>query len=346
MLVDNILLIVKAGNGGNGAVSFLRNGQKSRGGPDGGNGGNGGNIYLQGTHNLTDLREFRFKKKIKAEDGIPGDRKNLYGKNAPHATIYLPYGTQVTNKDTNESFEITNDDPVLIARGGIGGRGNNEFKSATNQAPKYAETGGIGEEKKLLLELKFIAEVGLVGLPNSGKSSLLAVLTNAQPKIGNFAFTTLEPNIGMMPARQSPDGSSRMAGGPARHGKQGIAGGGKHMIADIPGLIEGASEGKGLGIKFLKHIEKTKLLIHCIDAEEEKPEKIYETVRIEFGKYNPLLLEKPEIILITKKDLISEEMLGKRIKALSKKGRKVLTSSIYDENSLKSLKNAIETVLV
>lgn len=316
MLVDYIKLQIKAGNGGNGAVSFLRNGQKVRGGPNGGNGGAGGDIYFAGTHNLSDLSDFRFKKKIKAEDGIEGDRNNLFGKNAKHTTIYLPIGTQVSDENSKHTFEILNETPILMAKGGKGGRGNNEFKSATNQSPKYAEPGGQGEEKNLTLELKFIADVGLIGLPNAGKSSLLAYLTHAHPKIGNYPFTTTAPNIGML---------------------------GPHMVADIPGLIEGASEGKGLGIRFLRHIEKTKLLVHCIDANEQDFLKAYKVVRTEFEKYNPLLLEKPEIVLITKKDLVSEIDLEKKIKPLKKLKLKILTSLIYDESSLQTLVKQIQT---
>ncbi|EKD86652.1 MAG: hypothetical protein ACD_37C00204G0002 [uncultured bacterium] len=318
MLVDSITLQIKAGNGGNGAVSFLRNGQKARGGPDGGNGGNGGDIYFQGTTNVSDLGEFRFKKKIKAEDGVPGGGSNLFGKNAKHTVILLPLGTQVANTKTGETIEITDENQVLIAKGGKGGRGNNEFKSATNQTPKYAEDGEQGEDKILSLELKFIADIGFVGLPNAGKSSLLAVLTNAHPKIGDFPFTTIEPNVGMF---------------------------GPHMIADIPGLIEGASSGKGLGIKFLKHIEKTRLILHCIDVRETNPLKTYKTVRTEFEKYNSLLLEKPEIILITKTDLVSKEELNKKVGVLKKLGKPVLVSSIYDEKSLENLKASIKNYI-
>lgn len=316
MLVDNITLHIKAGKGGDGAATFLRNGMTAKGGPDGGNGGNGGNIYLQGSNNVNDLRQFRFKKEINAEDGIPGKKKKLFGKNAPHTTIYLPVGTQITDTNSNEVFEITDTTtPLLIAQGGIGGRGNTEFKSATNQAPTYAEKGTPGEEKELFLELKLIAEIGLIGLPNAGKSSLLAVITNADPKIGNYPFTTLEPNIGML---------------------------GNHMIADIPGLIEGASQGKGLGVTFLKHIEKTKMLVHCIDATDEQAQKTYETVRKEFDHYNKELLEKPEIILLTKIDLADEKQVEKTRKIFQKEGKKVLTCSIYDEESIVAVKKFIE----
>ncbi|OGH20401.1 MAG: hypothetical protein A3D74_01605 [Candidatus Levybacteria bacterium RIFCSPHIGHO2_02_FULL_37_13] len=319
MLVDNINLHIKAGNGGNGAATFLRNGQKAKGGPDGGNGGNGGNIYFQGSTNVNDLYEFRFKKKITAEDGVPGKHKKLFGKNAPHLTICVPLGTRITEISSgivNEITDITTS--VLIAKGGKGGRGNVEFKSSTNQTPLYAEKGTLGEEKKLLLELRLIADVGLIGLPNSGKSSLLSVLTNATPKIGNYAFTTLEPNIGIM---------------------------GKYPIADIPGLIEGASKGRGLGIEFLKHIEKTKVLVHCIDSANEDVRKAYETVRNEFRQYNISLLDKPEIILLTKTDFSDEKTIKNNIKILKKKGKKVLPSSIYDQKSLDRLKTELEVLL-
>lgn len=319
MLVDNIGLYIRAGNGGNGAATFLRNGTTAKGGPDGGNGGNGGNIYFLGSTNINDLRQFRFQKKIIAADGIAGKHKKLFGKNALHLTILLPVGTRVTDSSSGNVIEITdNVNPILVAAGGKGGRGNTEFKSATNQAPRYAEKGTLGEVKRLLLELRLIADVGLIGLPNAGKSSLLSVLTNATPKIGNYAFTTLEPNIGIMD---------------------------KHAIADIPGLIEGASSGRGLGVSFLRHIEKTKVLVHCIDATNEDVEKAYETVRNEFKQYNTTLLDKPEIILLTKIDLADEKQIEKNIKILKKKGKQVLTSSIYNPESLEALKQSLENLL-
>lgn len=319
MLVDNIGLYIRAGNGGNGAATFLRNGTTAKGGPDGGNGGNGGNIYFLGSTNINDLRQFRFQKKIIAADGIAGKHKKLFGKNAPHLTILLPVGTRVTDTSSDNVIEITDTvNPILVAQGGKGGRGNTEFKSATNQAPRYAEKGTLGETKRLLLELRLIADVGLIGLPNAGKSSLLSVLTNATPKIGNYAFTTLEPNIGIM------------------H---------KHAIADIPGLIEGASSGRGLGVSFLRHIEKTKVLVHCIDATDEDVEKAYETVRNEFKQYNTTLLDKPEIILLTKIDLADEKQTKKNIKILKKKDKLVLTSSIYNPESLSILEQSLKNLL-
>lgn len=311
MLIDNVKLTVKAGDGGNGSASFLRNGMTAKGGPDGGNGGNGGSVYFQGSTNISDLREFRYKKKITAEDGIKGGKMKLFGKNADHLTILVPLGTTITDTTSGKTYEIVDDKrSLLIAKGGIGGRGNTEFKSATNQAPEYAEQGTKGQEKELFLELKLIAEIGLIGLPNAGKSSLLSVLTNATPKIANYPFTTLEPNIGMM---------------------------GKHPIADIPGLIEGAADGKGLGAKFLKHIEKTKILVHCIELTENNVEERYETVRKEFAAFNTSLLEKPEIILLTKTDLVDEKVVNKYKKLFEKKGFQVLTCSLYDQANVDSL---------
>lgn len=318
MLVDNINLELKAGDGGNGMVSFMKRGRKKTGGPDGGNGGNGGNIYFQGSHNIDDLHQFRFRKQIIADNGVNGGRKNLFGKNAPHITVYLPLGTHITDTTTDKVLEITNDtDLILVAKGGIGGRGNNEFKSATNQAPRYAEKGTSGEEKKLFLELKLIADIGLIGMPNSGKSSLLAALTRAKPKIGDYPFTTLEPNIGML---------------------------GIYAIADIPGLIEGASKGRGLGIAFLRHIEKTKLLVHCLESFDPEIKKTYEIVRQEFKQYQTSLLDKPEIILLTKTDLASDRILKKNLTIFRKMGKKVLSCSIYDPESISLLKQTLAAI--
>lgn len=314
MLVDSVSVVVKAGNGGDGAVTF----RSGKGGPDGGRGGDGGNIYFQGSHNITDLRQFRFEKKITAADGVRGQRQNIFGKNALHTTIFVPLGTSITDLNLGRVLEIVDTTtPLLLAHGGKGGQGN-AFKSATNQAPRYSKSGTLGEEKKLHLELKIIAEIGLIGLPNAGKSSLLAALTNATPKIGNFPFTTLEPNIGMLDT---------------------------HALADIPGLIEGASRGQGLGVKFLKHIEKTKILLHCIESTEADVQKDYETVRHEFENYNASLLEKPEIILLTKTDLVDKKIVEKHSKIFQKKGKKVLSCSIYDQKSLDELKETVEKLL-
>ncbi len=319
MLIDDVVITVKAGNGGNGAVSFRQNEGNPKGGPDGGNGGNGGDVYLVGVDDLSALKQFQFKKVLKADDGVSGKKKNLFGKNAEDLMIKVPTGTRVTDNTGIFICEIdTANEPFLIARGGHGGRGNNEFKSATNQSPRYAESGERGEEKILRFELRLIADVGLIGLPNAGKSSLLSVLTNATPKIGNYPFTTLEPNIGVM------DGV---------------------FLADIPGLIEGASGGKGLGIKFLKHIEKTALLVHCIDSSIDDPLKAYKIVREEFEKYNTALLDKPELVVLTKIDVIDEKELEQKKKALLKVTKNLLTVTAYDDQSLQNLKKAITSHL-
>jgi GTP-binding protein len=319
MLVDNIKLIIKAGNGGNGSAHLRRDGQTAKGGPDGGHGGNGGSVYVRGSHNITDLREFRYKKIVKAEHGEDGKRQNMEGKNAPDITIILPLGTRITDHVSGNTVEIVDEDQeVLLAQGGRGGRGNTAFKSSTNRTPRNFEKGTPGEEKELFLELRIIADIGLIGLPNAGKSSLLSVLTAATPAIGAYPFTTLEPNIGMLDT---------------------------HAIADIPGLIEGASKGKGLGVDFLRHIEKTKILIHCIDLTNESPKKIYETVRKEFKKFDPHLLEKPEYILLTKTDLVSADIIQKITVMFTKMGKQVFTCSVYDTAGIIKLKQTLLDLL-
>lgn len=312
MLIDDVRIKVKAGMGGNGAATFRRNAQTARGGPDGGNGGNGGNVYIIGVDDILGLAEYRYKKEVNAENGIKGGKQKLFGRNGKDTIIKVPIGTEITDDLSKETLEIQNNtDKILIAKGGKGGRGNDEFKSATNQAPTYAEKGQPGEEKILNLSLKLIADIGLIGLPNAGKSSLLEVLTNARPKIGNYPFTTLEPNLGVM------DGK---------------------ILADIPGLIEGASNGRGLGIKFLKHVEKTDVLAHCIDVTGEDVLKDYETVRQELNLYNLDLSKKPEIILLTKIDLVDEITLNKKLSLLKKLGKKILSVSIYTDSCIDKVK--------
>jgi GTPase len=319
MLIDKVTVILRAGNGGNGGSTLSRTAQTSKGGPDGGNGGNGGSIYARGSTDIRDLSEFRYKKKITAENGISGKASNMYGKNAPDLFILLPLGTIITDLVSGRVYEIGDiNRKLLLVSGGKGGLGNVEFKSATNRTPLHGEPGGLGQVKRLSFDLRLIAEIGLIGLPNAGKSSLLKVLTNATPTIGNYPFTTLEPNIGMF---------------------------GNHPIADIPGLIEGASDGKGLGIKFLKHIEKTKMLIHCVDTGEADPEKAYATIRREFENYSHVLLEKTEILLLTKTDLCDDATVRKYTAVFQKKGLEVLTCSIYDPNSINKLKQVLNQKL-
>ncbi|MEK7577463.1 MAG: Obg family GTPase CgtA [Patescibacteria group bacterium] len=318
MLIDNVTLVVKAGDGGDGAATFRRDAMTAHGGPDGGNGGNGGDVFFQGSTNVNDLREFRYKKVVKGENGGNGTKHNGFGRNAEHIIVLVPLGTRITDVDTKGVIEIENTTPVCIVKGGIGGFGNFKYKSATNQTPKNRDFGGLGESKNILLELRIIAEIGLIGLPNAGKSSLLTVLTNATPTIGAYPFTTLEPNIGMY---------------------------GKHAIADIPGLIEGASQGIGLGIKFLKHIEKTKILVHCIDITVNDPIAAYDTVRKEFKEYNEALLEKPEIIFLNKTDLVDEDAIKIALKKFKPLKKNVFAGSVQDEKSIHDLKIILTDLL-
>ncbi|RJQ24764.1 Obg family GTPase CgtA [Candidatus Parcubacteria bacterium] len=323
-LVDDVKITIKAGNGGQGGKAFLSIPGSPKVYADGGDGGRGGNIYFQASNNVSDLSQFRFQKVIKGQDGEKGMNKNCTGKNGKDIFVLVPPGTKILDENTKEVFEILDKKPpVLTARGGRAGEGSHNYKPDINNFQLQHEEGGKGEEKKLHLVLKLIADIGLIGFPNAGKSSLLEKLTNANPKIGDYAFTTLEPNLGAMPVR---------------HVLQGNSGGGKIIIADIPGLIEGASKGIGLGIQFLKHIEKTKILVHCIDSQEENPIKSYETVREEFREYSKSLLEKEEIILLTKIDLISEEKLKTQIKLLRKFKKKIMAISIYNEKSINELR--------
>ncbi len=317
-LIDDVMVTIKAGNGGDGGKSVQTVTTSPRTYPDGGDGGRGGNVYFKASSNISDLGQFRFQKKIKAPDGGRGTNKNKNGRSGEDIYILVPMGTRIIDEQTNKVIELSEQDkPVLLARGGLGGEGNHNYKPDINNFVIQKRAGEPGEEKNLHLVLSLIADVGFIGLPNTGKSSLLDVLTNANPKIGNYSFTTLEPNLGAI---------------------------GKIIIADIPGLIEGASQGKGLGIQFLKHIEKTKMLMHCIDASDENPTQTYETVRKEFKEYSEKLLEKEEIIVLTKKDLVTPQKLEKKIKLLKKFKRKIIPVSIYDPDSLEELKKTIQTL--
>jgi GTP-binding protein len=307
MFVDEVEVIFKAGNGGHGKASFY---PKWKSGPDGGNGGDGGDIYILVTSDLTLLTQFLGNKSRKAPDGLPGAKLRHEGKSGNDITISLPVGSTITDTDTKEIFHLdTLNDKILICKGGQGGKGTYALRSPSNTTPLHGEPGEPGQKRNLKIVLKLIADFGLIGLPNAGKSSLLNELTAANVKVANYAFTTLEPNLGVM---------------------------GQEVLTDIPGLIEGASSGKGLGIKFLKHIEKVNLLLHCIAAESENVASDYRIVREELRKFNPLLIEKPEVILLTKSDVASAEELAEKRKILEKNG-KVLTVSILDDESLAKL---------
>ncbi len=312
MLVDEVVITIKAGHGGAGKVSF---GPARFSGPDGGNGGRGGDVYIEATTDLYALNYFTKTKLVEGENGHPGGGVKKYGEDGKDVTIKMPIGTELTDLNSGEVFELKDaDQKILIAKGGLGGRGNFEFRSPSNTTPRYAQPGLFGQERKLKVNLKLIADFGLIGLPNAGKSSLLNELTNANAKIGDYQFTTLEPNLGVV------DGK---------------------ILADIPGLIEGASSGKGLGIKFLKHIERVGTLLHCVASDSENPKKDYQTIRKELGEYNPELLEKKEIILLTKTDLLDSKELGEKIKILKKLNPEVISVSIHDFDSLEKLKNIL-----
>lgn len=329
-LIDDVIIRVKAGHGGAGSASTVQAPTGTKRYSDGGNGGNGGDIFFQASSNISDLSEFRFTKVIKADNGENGQRKNKQGKSAIDKVVLVPPGTKVIDEDTGEEIEIlTPGEQVLIARGGRGGMGSHGFRPSMKfqSEHEYTNEGALGESKNLHLILSLIADAGLIGFPNAGKSSLLATLTRANPKIGNYPFTTLEPSLGTM----------------LTHGE---SGGGKIVLADIPGLIEGASSGKGLGITFLKHIEKTKVLLHCIDATDPDPESSYNKVKKEFEEFNVELNEKREIILLTKKDLVSEDELNAKIAVFSKMKKTVITVSIYDEESIKKLSEVIKENVV
>ncbi|MDP2861004.1 MAG: GTPase ObgE [bacterium] len=313
MFVDEVKILFQAGDGGHGKASFY---PRFKAGPDGGDGGDGGNLYLTVTSDLTALNQFSGAKVRRAENGQAGGKNRKTGKNGKDITIALPLGSILTDKDTGEVFELTDiNQKLLFCRGGLGGKGTLALASPSNTTPLYAEPGLPGQKRDLQIVLKLIADYGLIGLPNAGKSSLLNELTSANVRVADYPFTTLEPNLGVM---------------------------GKDVLADIPGLIEGASTGRGLGIKFLKHIEKVNLLLHCLSTQTEDVETDYQIVRTELKKFNPQLIEKPEIILLTKTDLVCEDDLKKKQKSLRKYAR-VLPVSILDDKSLEKLKKLLES---
>lgn len=316
MFIDEAGITVQGGNGGSGKVVFFIN----KRGPCGGNGGKGGNIYFITTSNSMDLKKYTETTSFKAEDGQMGGSNNRVGRGGHNLYLSVPTNTTIIDIETNKEITLTKSmSSVLICGGGDGGHGNSYFKTSTYQTPRKASPGQKGEEKKITLILKLIADYGLIGLPNAGKSSLLNKLTNARAKIANYPFTTLEPNLGVIEGK---------------------------VLADIPGLIEGASTGKGLGVKFLKHIEKVTLLLHCISVESKNIGKDYKTVVEEISKYNKNILSKKSIILLTKTDLISQEAVKEKIKILKKLNNMVIPVSIHDLNSLGLLKKLINSQVV
>ncbi|MDB2515031.1 GTPase ObgE [Candidatus Pelagibacter bacterium] len=316
--LDQVKIYVKAGSGGHGSPSFRREKFIEYGGPDGGDGGKGGSILLRSERNLNTLIDYRFQQHHKAERGENGSGQNRTGRGGDDLFLKVPIGTQVFEEDNKTliyDFKKEGEE-FVVANGGKGGLGNTRFKSSTNRAPKKFTKGTIGEEYIIWLQLKTIADVGIVGLPNAGKSSLLAAITNAAPKIANYKFTTLNPNLGV-----------------ASYDNKEIT------LADIPGLVEGAHEGVGLGIQFLKHVERCKTLMHLIDITNEDLEITYQQVKNELGSYSKELLKKREIIVLNKSDLLDEKKVKEIIKNFSKnKNSEVISLSTLEKSSISKIK--------
>ena len=319
--LDQVKIYIKAGDGGNGSPSFRREKFIEFGGPDGGDGGKGGSIILKSERNLNTLIDYRYQQHHKAERGGDGSGKNRTGRSGNNLILKVPIGTQVFEEDNKTMiYDFKNEkEEFVAANGGKGGLGNTRFKSSTNRAPRKFTKGRTGEEYVIWLQLKTIADIGIIGLPNAGKSSLLATITSATPKIANYKFTTLNPNLGV-----------------AVYDDKEIT------LADIPGIIEGAHTGIGLGIKFLKHIERCKTLIHLIDITEENIENLYKQVRNELGKYSKKLLKKDELVVFNKIDLIDKNKLNEKKNKFSKKiKKKTLTISTFDKASITKIKSKL-----
>ena len=319
--LDQVKIFVKAGEGGSGSASMRREKFVEFGGPNGGDGGKGASIILKAERNLNTLIDYRYTQHFKAERGQNGMNKNKSGRGGKNLFLKVPIGTQVLEEDNKTLlFDFKNEkEEFVIANGGKGGLGNTNFKSSTNRAPRKFTKGTTGEEFWIWLQLKTIADVGIIGLPNAGKSSLLAAITNATPKIANYKFTTLNPNLGV-----------------ATYDNKEIT------IADIPGLIEGAHTGVGLGIKFLKHIERCKTLLHMIDITEENLENSYNQIKKELASYSKELLNKKEIIVLNKTDLLEKKIVEKIIKNFSKnKKSEVVALSTVEKDSISKIKSKL-----
>ena len=329
MFVDTAKVFISAGRGGDGAVSFRHEIYVAKGGPDGGDGGRGGDVVFVASENVNTLIDFRFKPELKAQPGNRGSKSNRRGKSGDPFYVKVPVGT-VVRRDGEVIADLTeNGQEVVVAKGGDGGFGNAHFKSSTRQAPRVAEKGEPGDEFEAELELKLLADVGLVGFPNAGKSTFLSVVSNARPEIADYAFTTLTPNLGVA---DIDDGSL--------------------LIADIPGLIEGASEGKGLGDAFLRHVERTAVLLHLIDIYSDDIEKSYQTIRGELESYSTDLIDRPEVVALTKAEGMDEEIVAMQVDAVKKVAGHdsifVISSSAHQglTDVLRSLKKEVETVRI
>lgn len=331
MFTDYVKIIAKAGDGGNGAISFRREKYVAAGGPDGGDGGKGGDVYFEVDPNSNTLIDFRFKKKFKAENGNNGEGSNKYGKSGENLTIKVPIGTVIKDASNNRVLADLSQEGQreLVLKGGRGGKGNAHFATSTRQAPRFSQDGENGEEKELILELKLLADVGLIGFPNVGKSTFLGRTTSATPKIADYHFTTLEPNLGVV---KTDYGDS-------------------FVIADIPGIIEGASEGVGLGLQFLRHIERTRLLLHVIDvsgSEGRDPVDDFNKINSELQKYSKKLSERTQIIVANKIDSMQDEKLYKNLENLAKEKKLEIfkISAVTGEGVDKLIKHVSELLKI
>lgn len=321
MFIDSARIYIKAGNGGNGSVSFHREKYIAAGGPDGGDGGKGGNVVFLVDEGIRTLADFRYKKHYKADNGQDGGAGNCTGRSAEDLIIKVPAGTIISDETTGHILADLTEvgEKAVIAKGGRGGAGNQHFATSTRQVPDFAKAGDFGEERWVLLELKLLADVGLIGYPNVGKSTILSMVTAARPKIANYHFTTIDPNLGVVDLGQ----------------------GNSFVIADIPGLIEGAHEGVGLGHEFLKHVERTKLLVHVVDVaaiEGREPLQDFEVINEELRKYNPALATRPQIVAANKMDIPgAEDNLKTFTETLEAKGYKVFPVSAATNKGLKEL---------
>ena len=321
MFVDNAIVQVVAGRGGDGRVSFRTEKYVDKGGPDGGDGGRGGNVIFVADENQSTLIDFRIKQEIKAENGEAGSMRRRHGKNGADRVVKVPVGTAIYRDGVEVADLVTSGQRVIVAKGGDGGFGNAHFKSSTRQAPRVAELGEKGDSFEARLELKLIADVGLVGFPNAGKSTFLSVVSNARPEIADYAFTTLTPNLGVADI----DDTSL-------------------LVADIPGLIEGASEGKGLGDAFLKHIERTATILHLIDAYSDNPGSAYQTIRRELENYSHSLAQLPEIIVLSKSDGLDEDLVAAQvdsIRQVAPKNATILSMSAVAHQGIKEVLRAL-----